>query len=144
MRLFKYAMSTAVALVFMQSALIADLYEAPWFTIDCGGVTPSGASLGDGFALAGTIGQSDAGYMTGGSFEVIGGFWQSAAPTSTCVCPGDMNGDGRRDGVDIQGFVDCLANDGSCTCADADGVNGVTLADVMQFVDDLLLDVPCP
>ena len=41
-----------------------------WSTIDGGS-----ASAGDGFALAGTIGQPDAGVMTGSGFAVAGGFW---------------------------------------------------------------------
>ena len=47
-------------------------YTIPWFTIDSGG----GYSAGSAFELEGTIGQPDAGpVMTGGTFEVSGGFW---------------------------------------------------------------------
>ncbi|MCG3131851.1 MAG: hypothetical protein FLDDKLPJ_02661 [Phycisphaerae bacterium] len=53
-------------------------YAIFWFTIDGGG----GIGGGDGFELSGTIGQADAGPatpMTGGSFELTGGFWPGAA-----------------------------------------------------------------
>ena len=47
-------------------------YTIPWFTIDSGG----GYSAGSAFELEGTIGPPDAGpVMTGGTFEVSGGFW---------------------------------------------------------------------
>ena len=49
-----------------------------------------------------------------------------------------MNGDGHRDGGDIQLFIDCvLAGTGSCDCADMDG-GGVDVSDVAAFVTTLL------
>jgi hypothetical protein len=41
-----------------------------WFTIDGGGT-----STGWVYVASGTIGQSDAGRMSGGSFALTGGFW---------------------------------------------------------------------
>ena len=49
-----------------------------------------------------------------------------------------MNGDGSRNGADIPAFVGCVIQGGSCVCADVNGMNGVTLADVTVFVADLL------
>ncbi len=47
-------------------------YELSWRTIDGGGaMNLSGGS----YTLNGTIGQPDAGKMSGGSFVHIGGFW---------------------------------------------------------------------
>ena len=46
-------------------------YEITWSTIDGGG----GRSTGADFALVGTIGQPDAGEMSGGDYRVHGGFW---------------------------------------------------------------------
>jgi len=46
-------------------------YEITWQTIDGGG----GRSSGGAYVLAGTIGQSDAGYSNGGDYELLGGFW---------------------------------------------------------------------
>ncbi|GIK17249.1 MAG: hypothetical protein BroJett003_22130 [Planctomycetota bacterium] len=51
----------------------------------------------NGFELSGTIGQSDAQMppvMTGGSFELIGGFWPVV---NLCYCLGDLNGDRLKD-----------------------------------------------
>ena len=50
---------------------LAQNYSIDWFTIDGGG----GASTGGAYAVSGTIGQPDAGVMSGGSFAITGGFW---------------------------------------------------------------------
>lgn len=42
-----------------------------WFTIDGGG----GTSTGGVYAISGTIGQPDAGAMSGGNYTLEGGFW---------------------------------------------------------------------
>ncbi|MCI0746543.1 MAG: hypothetical protein L0Y58_14170 [Verrucomicrobia subdivision 3 bacterium] len=52
-------------------SLSAQNYAIDWFTIDGGG----GSSGGGAYTLTGTIGQPDAGTMTGGSFVLEGGFW---------------------------------------------------------------------
>jgi hypothetical protein len=46
-------------------------YSIEWFTIDGGGAPSSGG----GSTLGGTIGQPDAGRMTGGLYSLKGGFW---------------------------------------------------------------------
>ena len=43
----------------------------PWWTVDSGG----GTSTGTGYSLSGTIGQADAGAMSGGNYSLAGGFW---------------------------------------------------------------------
>ena len=43
----------------------------PWWTADGGG----GESSGGSYTLAGTIGQPDAGSLTGGPYSLAGGFW---------------------------------------------------------------------
>lgn len=92
-----------------------------------------------GFELSGTIGQHDASNpiapMTGGSFELVGGFWPE---TQVCYCPGDLNHDGLRNGNDVQQFVNCILSSGDCSCADVDLIGGVNTHDVAQFVTDLL------
>ncbi len=80
--------------------------------------------------------------MTGGNFELTGGFWPGAVPQ--CACLGDMNADGERDGADVSAFVGCVIQGGSRLCADVNGMNGVTLADVAMFVADLLTGTGCP
>ena len=51
--------------------LDAQSYTIDWSTIDGGG----GTSTGGVYAVSGTIGQPDAGAMTGGQYFLIGGFW---------------------------------------------------------------------
>ncbi|MGB9873234.1 MAG: hypothetical protein ACPLYD_16455 [Anaerolineae bacterium] len=47
-------------------------YDLSWSTIDGGGAT---WSTGGGYALGGTVGQADAGALSGGSYTLLGGFW---------------------------------------------------------------------
>jgi len=42
-----------------------------WWTVDGGG----GTSMGGAYALSGTLGQPDAGSMSGGGYTLVGGFW---------------------------------------------------------------------
>ena len=121
--------------------LLADGISVTWFTVDGGG----GYIAGGGYVLKGTIGQHDAGPasgpMAGNGIEIRGGFWPAS---SGCICPGDMNGDGTKNGVDIQQFVLCLITDSGCSCADVDAFKGVTIDDAAVFVSDLLAGDGCP
>ncbi|MEK6676636.1 MAG: hypothetical protein AABZ47_13410 [Planctomycetota bacterium] len=47
-------------------------YDLTWNTVDSGGQM---FSEGSGYELGGTVGQSDAGFLTGGVYELTGGFW---------------------------------------------------------------------
>ena len=47
-------------------------FAIDWFTIDGGG----GTSAGGSHSISGTIGQPDAGAMSGGSYSLAGGFWE--------------------------------------------------------------------
>ena len=61
-----------VILMFLLSVSTANAdYNISWHTIDGGG----GRSIGGPYTLTGTIGQPDAAYSRGGSFELLGGFW---------------------------------------------------------------------
>src|SRR5437899_1308639 len=51
--------------------LLSQTYNIDWFTIDGGG----GTSTGGVYSVSGTIGQPDAGVMSGGSYSLAGGFW---------------------------------------------------------------------
>lgn len=116
-------------------------YDLTWSTIDAGGAMNS---IGGTFALSGTTGQPDAASnptLAGGTFELTGGFWPV---TQVCYCLGDMNGDGKKDGRDVQQFVSCVVSGGNCSCADVDAMNGVNLTDVGMFVGDLLSGSTCP
>lgn len=59
------------------------------FTIDGGGGT---SSVGGTFALGGTIGQPDAGRLSGASFTLSGGFWAGGAVVT--AVGDDVPGDG--------------------------------------------------
>ena len=54
-------------------------YELSWWTVDGGGQM---YSLGGGYELGGTIGQPDAGVLTGGGYTLGGGFWRGGAVVS--------------------------------------------------------------
>jgi hypothetical protein len=58
-------------------------YSLVWSTIDGGG----GTSTGGVYSVSGTIGQADAGHMSGGQFTVEGGFWGVIAPIQTPGAP---------------------------------------------------------
>ena len=57
--------------LFLSSASARAQFSIDWFTIDGGG----GTSTGGVYSLSGTIGQPDAGALTGGNFSLAGGFW---------------------------------------------------------------------
>lgn len=51
-------------------------YDLSWSTIDGGGYT---FSAGGDYTLGGTIGQPDAGVLSGGGYTLGSGFWGGAA-----------------------------------------------------------------
>jgi hypothetical protein len=52
-------------------------YALIWSTIDSGGGM---FSTGGAYSLGGTIGQADAGKMSGNTYELSGGFWNMDEP----------------------------------------------------------------
>ncbi len=64
-------------------SLPAQSYSIDWFTIDGGG----GTSTGGVYSVSGTIGQPDAGAMSGGNFTLVGGFWGVVAAVQTEGAP---------------------------------------------------------
>jgi len=70
---------------FVHSASLRDASQKPvrsagghdlsWWTADGGGQT---FSAGGGYSLGGTIGQPDAGLLTGTGYHLDGGFWSGA------------------------------------------------------------------
>lgn len=140
MKRFGFRVSLVIGLAFAASVIAQDV-TIDWHTVDGGGAM---SSTGGTFELAGTIGQPDAQtppVMTGGSFELVGGFWPVA---NICYCLADVNHDGKRNGADVQRFVGCVISGGDCSCADVDQMNGVTLDDVALFVADVLAGSECP
>jgi len=50
-------------------------YDLSWWTVDGGGGVDNAAS---GYVLGGTVGQPDAGLLTGSGYVLSGGFWFGA------------------------------------------------------------------
>lgn len=107
-----------------------DDFAMPRFTIDSGGTA---STAGGDLELSGTIGQHDAGaVLSGGSFELTGGFWFGQAP---CDC----NQDGGINLFDFGDFEACLFGpaggvlDPACVCFDLDLDDDVDLADLGEF-----------
>lgn len=68
-------------------------FAVPWHSIDCGGgLRSSGAS----FQVSGVSGQTDTRDMTGGAFEIAGGFWSITLPS--CDVPNAVFCDGFESG----------------------------------------------
>lgn len=88
------------------AAMAADedgAFDLSWHTIDGGGGTSSGGDL----QLHGSIGQPDAGAMSGGEFELTGGFWIGVG-TPVPVCPADIapvGGDGVVNVIDLLAVI---------------------------------------
>lgn len=106
-------------------------FEIPWHSIDGGG----GTSEGGQFSVTGTIGQHDAGTMTGGGFEILGGFWAAAIAVQL---PGDCDRDGDVDLDDYGCFVACVLGPGQgllpdCEPFDFDGDGDVDIGDYATF-----------
>lgn len=72
-----------VALLFVAHVARAQSYSIDWSTIDGGG----GTSTGGVFSVSGTIGQPDAGRMSGGNYTLDGGFWGVIAAVQTPGAP---------------------------------------------------------
>lgn len=79
-------MKTLRFLSFLGSCLIVSMalsargqaYDLSWFTIDGGGGTSSGGT----YSVTGTIGQPDAGVLSGGDYTIVGGFWSAVSAAS--------------------------------------------------------------
>ena len=61
----------------------AQNYTVDWFKIAGGG----GTSTNGQYTLSGTIGQPDAGTMSGGNFSLTGGFWSLVSAVQTPGAP---------------------------------------------------------
>src|SRR5260370_664203 len=79
----KRAIVAILGLWLCAAAVRAQSYNIDWFSIDGGG----GTSTGGVFSVSGTIGQPDAGHMSGGSFTLEGGFWGIIAAIQTPGAP---------------------------------------------------------
>ena len=118
-------MALAFALASSEPMMGGTDYDLSRNSIDGGGVM---RSTGGGFELSGSIGQPDAGTMTGDGFELAGGFWFGLAPA-------DCNEDGLVSLFDHETFTSCLLGPGGgigagpCPCFDVDRDGDITLND---------------
>ncbi len=110
-------------------------FQIDWHTVDGGGTM---FTAGDGLELSGTVGQPDAGRMSGGGFDLDGGFWSGARGPL-----GDLNCDGSIDAFDIDPFVLALTDpmtyetawpDCDIAAADVNGDGAVNAFDIDAFV----------
>lgn len=108
----------------------ADTYDLTWNTVDGGGGMNS---VGGTYTLSGTIGQPDAGVMTGGTYTLTGGFWAGASPSAPCY--GDLNNDRI---VDLADLVLLLSHYGDTGAPPEHGdLNGDGIIDLSDLVGEL-------
>ena len=55
----------------------SDTYSIDWYSVDGGGAMDTG---GGAYSLSGTIGQADAGTLSGSGYTLSGGFWGGISP----------------------------------------------------------------
>jgi hypothetical protein len=105
MKPFRYIprLAGAVALVLITVAPARAQYSVSRFAIDGGG---GGGSAGGSYVLGGTIGQLDAGALTGGAYSLLGGFWSG----SHAVTGVDDGGTGRGDAPSAFRLYDAVPN----------------------------------
>jgi hypothetical protein len=120
---------TVVATVSL-AAFAGTPFGLHWYSIDGGGVM-RGATEDGSLALSGTIGQPDAGTMTGGKFKLTGGFWFE-------LPPGDCNATGSVGLPDHEGFVTCMLGpddviEVACQCFDVNSNGTVDLVDFSTY-----------
>jgi hypothetical protein len=122
--------------ILLAASQVFGQFEINWHTVDGGGVMNSTDGQPGGFELSDTIGQSDASPgapgMTGGGFELTGGFWFARVP-------GDCNNDGGVDLLDYADLRACLTGPGGgsggsgCACFDFDADGDTDLRDFAEF-----------
>jgi hypothetical protein len=73
----------AISTCLLPAAATAQSYSIDWHTIDGGG----GTSTGGVYSVSGSIGQPDAGSMSGGNYSLDGGFWAIVSVVQTPGAP---------------------------------------------------------
>lgn len=117
-------MSAILLIVTAGIVYAGDIYKIDRYSIDGGGVM---RSTGGDFELSGTIGQPDAGTMTGDDFELTGGFWFALSPA-------DCNEDGGVNLFDYTDWKQCLSGPDAiilpgCECFDLNRNGSIDLHD---------------
>ena len=134
-------LATMIGSLALAPAATAQDFDISWYTIDGGGEM---FTSGGDFELSGTIGQHDAGpstgAMTGGDFELVGGFWAISGGDSPPCEPCDANCDGAVDAFDIEPFLDLLfagATPCSVCAGDPTGDGLIDAFDIEPFLECL-------
>jgi hypothetical protein len=102
-----------------------------WNTIDGGGGELTGAL---GYNLNGTVGQPDAGFMSGNGLELSGGYWN--LPVEPPSCYANCDGSTGNPILTANDFV-CFLNAFTAqeAYANCDGVAGLTANDFICFIN---------
>jgi len=106
--------------------------DISWKTIANGGGTLTDQPSG-GFRLTGTIGQHTLGVMTGGSFEMVGGFW---AEDASAFCLADFNQDLEVNPDDLADFIGCYFALPACDRADYNEDGTINPDDLADYIGD--------
>ena len=93
-------------------------YELSWSTIDGGG----GTSAGGSYTLTGTVGQTDAYWVSGGIYDLLGGFWPDVSSTGL-YHPADTDSDNVISMLEILAYIDEWAK------------GNVTMLEVLEAID---------
>lgn len=109
--------------------------EIIWSTVDGGGGTCTDGVL---TIMDATIGQPDAGGMSGGGYTLLGGYWE---PGTNIGCDSiDFNNDGLfPDTTDIDDFLSVFSG-GPCSTAPVPGCNDIDFNNDSLFPDTADID----
>lgn len=125
-----WAVSIVVLIVLVSSSANGQ-YELSWYTIDGGG----GRSSGGPYTLTGTIGQPDAAVVSGGDYELLGGFWPGGP-----LCFVNFKHFARF--AENWLWEDCDELNDWCGGADLNQLDGVNELDLKLFVEEWLCYCP--
>ena len=145
-RVIRFAVVSALAFSTLPAgAQSGGPYDLTWSTIDGGGATFSG---GGAYAAGGTVGQHDAGRLSGPPYVLAGGFWgrgvAGASPTPTPIpsaCIGDCGGGGHVTVDELLTMVSIALGNASvldCPGGDANGDNHITVDEILRAVNTAL------
>jgi hypothetical protein len=80
----RIVIALVIIIVFIVSGLVhaqsGGGYDLTWYTVDNGGVS---LRMANEYQLGGTIGQPDAGGLSGGDYTLVGGFWWGGAASKS-------------------------------------------------------------
>lgn len=125
-------------------ALTADGGSAPYSFIVSTGSLPNGLSLSEGGVISGTpdTGGTSNFTVTATNAEDCPGNQAYSLTIAGGTVPGDLDGNGAPNGIDIRHFVECVisgsTSGGTCPPGDFNNSGGVDVADVAQFIAALL------